>query len=399
MMAVYEYTAQDATGHVFSGTYSDIGSVGMLRDELAKMGYVLVKAQQSKVAASKPARIKRSEVVTFAYKFGGMYSAGLSILRCLETLEQQAENQAFRDIIADIRQEIETGSSLGKAFGKYRNIFSDFFLGMIEAGESGGKLAESLEMSATYLEKQADLKRKVKSAFAYPVVVGITCFMVVVCLLVFVVPIFSKLYEQLHVALPGPTQVLVALSSLLRDKWWGILIFGSGTAIVLRWLSRNPHTRAKWDAFKLNIPVFAKLNRMVAVSHFMRTFAMLASVGVSLSRALEVASQVAHNHKMSEIAKELQEAIEAGKPISSSLKNYDIFPPMIVQMAFSGEEVGELASMLNKGVDFLDKDIERIISALIVKLEPALTVVMGVIVGFLLLGVYLPMYDYMHYLE
>jgi len=398
-MAVYEYTAQDATGHVFSGTYSDIGSVGMLRDELAKTGYVLVKAQRSRAVASKPARIKQSEVVMFAYKFGGMYSAGLSILRCLETLEQQAENQSFRYIIADIRQEMETGSSLGKAFGKYRNIFSDFFLGMLEAGESGGKLAEALEMSAAYLEKRADLKRKVKSAFAYPVVVGIMCFVVVVCLLLFVVPVFSKLYEQLHVALPGPTQVLVALSSLLRDKWWGILIFGSGTAIVLRWLSRNPHTRAKWDAFKLNMPVFAKLNRMVVVSHFMRTFSMLASVGVSLSRALEVASQVAHNHKMSEIAKELQEAIEAGKPISSSLENYDIFPPMIKQMAFSGEEVGDLASMLNKGVDFLDKDIERVISALIVKLEPALTVIMGVIVGFLLMGVYLPMYDYMRYLE
>ncbi len=398
-MAVYEYTAQDATGHVFSGTYSDIGSVGMLRDELAKMGYVLVKAQQSRVAASKPARIKRSEVVTFAYKFGGMYSAGLSILRCLETLEQQAENQAFRYIIADIRQEIETGSSLGKAFGKYRNIFSDFFLGMLEAGESGGRLAESLEMSAAYLERQADLKRKVKSAFAYPVVVGATCFVVVGCLLIFVVPIFSKLYKQLHVSLPLPTRFLVYLSLFLRDWWWGILVVIAVATVTLRWLSKKPGTKAKWDLFKLNMPVFAKLNRMVVVSHFTRTFAMLASVGISLTKALEVASKVANNHKLTEITEELQAAIEAGNPISKSLKNHNIFPPMITQMAFSGEEVGELPEMMKKGADFLDKDIERTVSALIVKLEPALTIIMGVIVGFILMGVYLPMYDYMQHLK
>jgi len=398
-MAVYEYTAKDKTGDKFSGTYDGIDNAAMLREELAKMGYVHVKARRKKTQARKGKRIKQSEVVAFAYKFAGMYSAGLSILRCLETMEEQTENQAFKYVIADIRESVETGSSLEKAFVKHRNIFSAFFLGMLEAGESGGKLATALEMSATYLEKQTDLKLKVKSAFAYPIVVGIICFAVVGSLLVFVVPVFSKLYKQLHVPLPGPTQVLVGLSFLVRDWWWGILIVGAGTVIVLRWLSRNPRTRAKWDAFKLNMPVFAKLNRMVVISHFTRTFAMLASVGVSLVKALDVASVVAHNHKLTEIAKELQAAIEAGNSVAKSLKNYDIFPPMITQLAFSGEEVGKLPEMLNKGVDFLDKDIDRTINALIVKLEPALTVIMGAIVGFILMGVYLPMFDYMRHLK
>jgi type IV pilus assembly protein PilC len=147
------------------------------------------------------------------------------------------------------------------------------------------------------------------------------------------------------------------------------------------------------------MPVFAKLNRMLVVSHFTRTFAMLASVGVSLIKALDVASVVAHNHKVTEITKELQEAIETGNPVAKSLKEHDIFPPIIIQLAASGEEVGRLPEMLNKGVDFLDKDIDRIINALVVKLEPAATVIMGAIVGFILISAYLPMFDYMRHLK
>jgi len=398
-MAVYEYTAKDETGNKFSGTSSEINTVAALREELAKMGYVLVKARRAKSTSKKRKKIKGSEVVAFTYKFSGMYSAGLSIIRCLETLEEQTENQAFRQVIADIRQRVETGSSLKNAFEKYSGLFSDFFLGMIEAGESGGKLAASLEMSAVYIEKQTELKRKVKAAFIYPVVVGIVCFVAIGFLLVFIVPMFSKLYKKLHVSLPGPTQALVDLSSLIRSWWWAIIILGVAAVILLRRLSKNPQIKAQWDVFKLKMPVFAKLNRMVVISHFTRTFAMLASVGVSLIEALDVASLVAHNHKMAQITKELQESIQAGNPVGKSLKNYDIFPAMITQLAISGEEVGQLPEMLNKGADFLDKDIDRAINALLVKLEPALTLIMGTIVGFILMAVYLPMLDYMRHLK
>lgn len=397
-MAVYDYTAKDENGETLVGTYDDIDSVSLLRQELEKMGYVLVKARRQKSVTPKRRRIKQSEVVTFIYKFAEMYSAGLSITRSLEVLEEQSNNPAFGCIVADIRQSIEDGSSLEKAFANHRNIFSDFFCGMLEAGESGGKLAESLEMSAVYLEKQMDMKRRIKSAFAYPVVVGVVCVVVVACLMAFVVPIFSKVYKQLHVRLPGPTQALVSLSSLLRSYWWAIPFVVAGTAAALWWLLRNPAIRAKWDVFKLNMPILGKVNRMVAISHFTRTFGMLTSVGVSPIRALDVASEVAHNHKLTGIAKELQDTIEKGSSVGESLKNHDIFPPMIVHLALSGEEVGQVAQMLNKGADFLDKDIDRTVNALIVKLEPALTVIVGIIVGFILMAVYLPMFDYMRYL-
>ncbi len=398
-MAVYEYTAKDETGNTFSGTYNDVENVAVLREELTKMGYALVKTRRGGKPAGKRKKVKQMEVTAFAYELAGMYSAGLSIVNCLETLEEQIKNQAFKHIIADIRQSIETGSSLAKAFGKYGNVFSDFFLGMLEAGETGGKLATALELSATYLEKQLTLKRKVKSAFAYPVVVSIMCFVVIGFLLGFVIPVFLKLYKQMHVPLPGPTQVLINLSVIVRDWWWAILIVAVAAGMVLQKLSKRLHIRARWDVFKLNMPVFGKLNRMLVVSHFTQTLAMLLSVGVPLVQALEVAGMVAHNHKMTEIAKELQKAVETGNPVAKSLKEHDIFPPIITQLAASGEEVGILPEMLNKGVAFLDRDIETTISALLVKLEPTLLVIMGAIVGFILMSTYLPMFDYMSHLK
>jgi type IV pilus assembly protein PilC len=294
---------------------------------------------------------------------------------------------------------VETGSSLEKAFGKYTDIFSNFFVGMLEAGESGAKLGEALEMSATFLEKRMDIRRKIRSAFAYPIMVCIVCLGVVGALIGFVVPVFSKLYGQLHVRMPAPTQALVELSALFRGYWWLILMLGVAVPILWHRFSRDPRIRARLDVIGLSMPVVGKLNRMVVMSHFTRTFAMLASVGVSLIRSLEVASTVAHNHKLSEVTKELQLAVSAGNSIGESFRKHDIFPPVITQLALSGEEVGELPQMLSRGADFLDKDIERTVHSLIVKLEPILTVIMGLVVGFILMAVYLPMFDYMRHLN
>ncbi|MGD8786682.1 MAG: type II secretion system F family protein [Phycisphaerales bacterium] len=398
-MAVYDYTAKDENGNTLTGIYDDIDNVAVLREELSKMGYALVKARRRKNLGIRCRKIRQSEVVTSIYRFAEMYSAGLSIARCIEILEEQSENPAFGHILADVRQSVENGSSLESAFGKYSDVFSDFFTGMLEAGESGGKLSEALEMSAVYIEKRMHIRQKIKSAFTYPIVVTVICFIVVSCLVTFVVPVFSKMYDQFNLVLPVPTRALVGLSALVKDFWWAIPIVVVGAAIILRKLFRNPNARAGWDIFKLKMPVLGKLNRMVIVSQFTRTFGMLISVGVSVIRALEVASQVGNNHKLSEITKEIQESIEKGQSIGSSLEKHDIFPSMIVQLAISGEEAGEVSQMLTKGADFLDKDIDRITRALIVKLEPVLTVIMGLIIGLVLLAVYLPIFDYMSQLK
>jgi type IV pilus assembly protein PilC len=222
-MAVYEYTAQDEAGEIFRGMYEDVSGISALKQELSKIGYNLVHAKRKRVIKPGSMRVRRADVVAFAYKFAGMCGAGLTIVQCLDTLGKQTDNRSLRFIISDIRRNIESGSSLTNAFDKYRHVFSDFFLGMIEAGESGGKLAENLEISAKYLEKKADLANKLSAALTYPVIVVIVCFAIVTALVIFVIPVFSKIYRQLGVPLPGPTQLLVILSIIVR-KLWLILI-------------------------------------------------------------------------------------------------------------------------------------------------------------------------------
>ncbi|RKY07800.1 MAG: hypothetical protein DRP65_09990 [Planctomycetota bacterium] len=399
-MADFNYIAKDANGNEFSGVYTDIDSTSALRTELGKMGYTLVKARrQGRGVGKKSGKIKHNEIVAFAYEFAGMYSAGLSIVRCLETFEEQTENYALKSVISDVKQHIETGSSLKDAFEKYRSIFSDFFLGMVEAGEAGGKLGETLQMAATYLEKQADTKRKVKAAFAYPVVVGLMCMVIVTILVIFVIPVFQKLYNQLHVSLPGPTLLLITISKVTRGYWWLALPAIFLIVYIGRKIFRNPACKAKIDVFKLKMPVFGKLNRMVVVSRFIRTFAMMSSAGVPVVEALGVAKQVANNDEMKKIAETIQKEIVTGSTLADPMSRYSIFPPIIIQLAAAGEEAGILPEMLTKGVDFLDNHIDRLVKSLLIKIEPALSVIMGAIVGSILLGVYLPMFDYMGHVK
>lgn len=400
-MAVFEYIAKDTSGSKFSGVYTDIDSISALRQELSKMGYTLVKAHREKKSSgsARQKKIKQIEVVAFAYEFAGMYSAGLSITRCLETFESQSENPVLKDIIADVRQRIETGSTLTDAFDKHRAVFSDFFLGMVEAGEAGGKLGETLQMAAVYLEKQADLRAKVKSAFAYPIVVCVMCIVIVSALIIFVIPVFEKLYSQLNVTLPGPTQALIFISQMVRDNWmvtFPSLVIGF---FVIRKVSRLPSVIPKLDSIKLSMPVFGKLNRMVVVSRFIRTFAMMAKAGVPVVEALDLGIRVADNSVMKKIGKDMQEEILTGNSVADPMSKNSIFPPMIVQMAASGEEAGILPEMLTKGVDFLDAQIERSIASLLVKIEPILSIVLGLVVGSILMGVYLPMFDYMGHVK
>jgi len=398
-MAVFQYTARDRAGNEFSSVYTDVASVETLREELVKLGCVLIRAQRQRATKRRSGRIRRRDVASFAYKFGGMHSAGLSITSCLETLEQQTESGAFRDVIADVRRRVQAGSSLRAAFEQHRAVFSDFFLGIIDAGESSGKLSQSLEASAQFLEKRLELQQKVRAAFVYPIVVAFVCSVVVTCLLIFVVPTFSHLYRKMHVALPAPTQILVALSAILRGWWWLLLPLMAGLALGFRRLLANPVIRVRWDRLKIRIPLLGPLSRLILVSQFIRTLGMLISVGVPIIDAIATAGRVARNEEMARITSDLQQAVRSGRPVAQSLRTHDIFPPLVVQLVASGEEAGILPEMLTKAADLVDKDVDRLAASLLVKLEPTLTVIMGLIIGLILMGVYLPMFDYMAHLK
>ena len=394
-MAVYEYVAKDAAGREFSGVYSEINNVEVLQDELAKIDCVLIKARHKKSLTPKKQKIKKSEIVTFAYKFAGMYSAGLPILSCLETMEEQTANPSFKYIIADVKHSVQTGSNLKEACARHGQLFSKFFLGMIEAGEASGKLGTTLHMSAQYLEKREEIKRKIISAFAYPVIVTVLCFAVIIFLLTFVMPTFAQMYSQAGLDLPGPTLVLIAFSSVIIHKWWILLIIIGIITACIKWLFKKPKVQLGWDSFKLNMPFFGKLNRLLAASHFTRTFAMLTSVGVPLIDAIELFGAVTQNRCFSEITADMKQMVKAGFTVTKTFKCFPIFPSLIVELAASGEQSGQLPDMLGKGADLLDKDIDTTINSYLTKLEPALTLTMGLIVGLILIGAYLPMFDYM----
>jgi type IV pilus assembly protein PilC len=398
-VAAYQYIARDDAGNEFSSLYTDVESVETLRNELRKLGYVLVRARRQRAPATPRHHVQPREVASFAYKFGGMYSAGLSIAQCLETLERQTGNRAFRVILADIRRRVEAGASLRAAFEPHRKIFSDFFLGMIDAGESSGRLLPSLEASAHYLEKRLELQQKARATFAYPIVVGGVCAIVVTCLLIFVVPVFSQLYRKMHVQLPGPTRALVMFSLVLRYWWWVLLPGLVGIVLGLGRLFAHPRVRTRWDRLKLWLPLLGPWHRLMLVSQFIRTLGMLLSVGVPIIEALETVGRVARNEEITRITVDLRQAIRAGRPLAGSLRTHELFPPMVVQLVASGEEAGILPVMLAKAADLLDKDVDRLAASLLVKLEPALTVLMGLIIGLILMGVYLPMFDYMAHLR
>ncbi len=398
-MTSFAYTAKDHQGRKFSGTIDNAVTANDVRDELEKMGYSLLKVHKNKRRMGWFKRITQDEVVEFTFKFAGMYSAGLGVMHCLEVLEEQAENLALKDILTDIRKRVDGGASLRKAFEPHESVFSGYFLGMIEAGESSGELCNVLNMTAEYLENKMLIHRKVKQAFTYPIVVVSVCTVVISALIMFVVPMFSKIYARMNVPLPVPTQFLVQVSELVHNWWYLIIavvvVVAFGTK---RWL-KNPDNRMRIDKAKLRLPVFGKLNRLVVVSRFNRTFATLISVGVPLVEALDVAQHVAANQHMAEVTETLKGKIQVGTAVARALEVHDIFPSIIIHMADSGEQAGRLPEMLIKGSEFLDKDIDRIVSNLLVKLEPLLTVTMGSLIGVILMAVYLPMIDYMNHLN
>lgn len=398
-MATYTYIAKDKRGNQCAGTYADVRSVAMLRKELGKIGYTLVKACKQKAQRHRRQRIADRDIIGFTFQFGEMYSAGLSVLECLETLEEQTKHHGLKVVVTDIRDSVAKGSSLRNAFAKHEAVFSSFLVGMIEAGETGAKLGESLELSAQYLEKRLEMRNRVCAAFIYPTIVAVVALLVIGSLLAFVVPMFAQLYARLHVQLPVPTQVLIFMSQGIR-RWWFVLLLLTGVlALGGQQLLKKPRIQIWVDRLKLTVPVFGKLHQFMMVSRFIRTLSMLLSVGVPLIRAFEVAREVVHNRYWVQITNDIRDSIRSGNPVAKALREHPIFPAVVVRMADSGEQAGVLPSMLNKAAGFLDKDIDRMVNSLLTKLEPALTLVLGGVIGLLLMGVYLPMLDYMNHLK
>jgi type IV pilus assembly protein PilC len=333
------------------------------------------------------------DLVVFSRQLATMIDAGLSILRALSILSEQTESKSLAKVIADMKVDIEQGLSFSQAVARQSKTFPPIYLAMVRAGETGGVLDEVMERLASTLEKQMELRAKIKSAMTYPVVVAGIVVLIVTAMLLFVVPMFEGMYKDLGGQLPLPTRILISASNFVTKTWWliGLLIIG-GVFFFRRWVAK-PEGRLTFDRFKLRLPIFGPLMRKTALARFARTLASLVRSGVPIMESLDIVGETAGNAVVSTALVETRERVRLGESVSAALTNDDVFPPMVVQMIAVGEETGALDHLLEKIADFYDGEVQSTVDSLTSLIEPGLMVFMGISVGGMVIALYLPMFQ------
>src|SRR4051794_20019450 len=400
MPETFQYKVKDKNGKLVEGSL-EAENAQLVVSKLRSMGYVPIEIQQSGGATLQRElklpgfsdRVKLKDVAVFSRQFATMINSGLSLLRSLNILAEQTESKALADIVNQVRMDVEKGSSLSQAMTKHPKAFGRLYVSMVRAGEVGGALDSVLLRLADTIEKQVELRRKVKSAMTYPVVVAMLVLTIVTAMLLFVIPMFQGIYAQLGGTLPAPTQFLIAISNVCRKLWWAIFIVEIGGAIAFRKWINSEEGRKQWDAIKLKVPIFGKLVRKTALARFSRTLSALVRSGVPILESLDIVAETAGNHVVANAVRETQAAVKRGDPLSKKLEEHPVFPPMVVQMMAVGEETGALDEMLDKIADFYDQEVEATVDALTSLIEPILIVVMGVCVGGMIISLYLPMFN------
>jgi type IV pilus assembly protein PilC len=405
MPSTFAYKVRDKEGRLVEGSL-EADSPELVINKLRSMGYVPVAVDRADSSALKKdiklpfgGRVKQKDVAVFSRQFATMINAGLSLIRALHILEEQTENEKLRETSRSVRTDVERGASLAQALGRHPKVFNRLYVAMVKAGEAGGVLDSVLLNLAATIEKQVELKRKIKSAMTYPVAVFSLVCIIVTAMLMFVVPTFENLYKDLGGTLPGPTRLLLAVSRFMTSFFPFILLAGIiGVVLLRRWIATD-QGRAVWDAMKLRLPVFGKLVHKTAITRFCRTLSVLLRSGVPVLESLEITSETVDNVVVARAVKGTQEAVKGGESMASPLANEAVFPPMVVQMLSVGEETGAVDDMLDRVADFYDQEIEAMVDALTSLLEPLLIVLMGGTVGGMVIALYMPMFNIINLIQ
>ncbi|MCJ7725680.1 MAG: type II secretion system F family protein [Acidimicrobiia bacterium] len=397
---MFEFKARDRSGKVHDGQLEATSS-GAVVKSLRDRGLMPLSVNEKKASSLQKeikipgfgGKIKQKEMALFSRQLATMVNSGLTLIRALGILEDQSENTVIKRIVAEVRSKVEQGVSLSVAMEEHPKAFSTLYVSMVRAGEVGGALDETLNRLADTLESQARLRSQIKSAMAYPVVVLNLIMFIVMAMLVFVVPIFEKMYADLGGTLPIPTQMLINISRFITSKWWLIaLVIGGLVFGFKRWKATDAGLR-QWDALKLKFPIFGKLTQKVSISRFARTFSVLSRTGVPVLQALDIVAQTAGNSVVSDAVLDVQASVKRGESLAQPLERHEVFPPMVTQMMAVGEETGAIDAMLSKVADYYDREVDDTVAALTSLIEPLLIVVMGVVVGGILISLYLPMFN------
>lgn len=338
-------------------------------------------------------RVKHEELIIFTEQFATLISSGLSIVDSLDGLAEQTENKTLKTVILNIRADIERGVSLSNAFKKYNRIFPEIYINLITVGEATGNLDKVLRSIAGYLERDLSVRRKISSAFAYPRFVIIVVIAVVIFLVSFILPQFVSIYAQAGEELPTPTKILLSISNFIRNNYL-ILIIGAVLIYVgYRIFYSTKAGKLFIDRYKLNIPVFGKINKMGVLSRFLHSFALVVGSGINIVEAIDISSKVSGNAYLVKELEEVRGAIVGGESLSAAVRERKFFPGIMSQMVSVGERSGSLDSMLEKLADLWDKDIDYMINTLSARIEPTLIIILAFIVGFVALAMYLPMFS------
>jgi type IV pilus assembly protein PilC len=393
-MAVFVWEGKLANGSVKKGEIeaADKAAASMLLKR-QRIIPTKVKAKPKELNIFSQKGVKTKDLVVFTRQFSTMISAGLPLVQCLDILSSQQPNPAFKKILSQIKGDVEGGSTFADALSKHPKVFDSLFVNLVAAGEVGGVLDNVLNRLAVYMEKNENLKNKVKSAMTYPIIVLCVAFLVVAVLMIFVIPTFQDMFNQFGSALPGPTQFVVNLSNFFRKFWYVVLGLPFVIFFVFKAVSNQEKGRYYLDKTALQLPILGPLLRKVAVAKFTRTLGTMISSGVPIMDGLEITSKTAGNMIVENAIKKVRAAISEGKSMSEPLEETGIFPGMVVQMISVGEATGAMDQMLAKIADFYDEEVDTAVETLTSALEPMLMVFLGGVVGFIVVAMYLPIFQ------
>jgi len=336
--------------------------------------------------------IKAADVVVFTRQLATMIDAGLPIVQCLDILAQQTEKKVFRNVIRQMKEDVESGSTFSDALKKHSRHFDDLFISMVGAGEIGGILDTILQRLAHYMEKTMKLKRKIKGAMIYPAVVVSVAVVVTAVLLIFVIPVFKELFGSFGQELPAPTRICIALSDFTIANIHFMIIAAVIAFVGLKQLYRTEGGQLAIDSFLLQTPVFGDLIRKSSVARFTRTLSTLVSSGVPILDALLITAQTSGNKVIERAVLSTRVSISEGNSIHEPLTKSKVFPPMVCHMISVGESTGALDSMLNKIAEFYEDEVDNMVNNLTTLMEPIIIVFLGIVIGGLVVAMYLPIF-------
>src|SRR4026209_1349716 len=396
-MITFSYQARDMSGKIVSGIQDALNEDNAVTSLMSR-GLMVLSLQQ-KAASSRSKNkvwtVKETDLVLFTRQLATMIEAGISLVQALTALYEQCDakrQKSLRNVIGDVTARVQGGDTFLESIAKHPRVFNRLFISMVKAGEHGGLLSEILDRLAGFLEASSRLRKKIKSAMTYPVIVVCIAIAITTFLIVRVVPVFGEIFADFGAKLPAPTQFLIDVSNFVRGEWYFLVAGIAGTIFGVRAFLRSTRGKQLWDRWKLKLPVFGPLVHKICMSRFARTFAQLIRSGVPILEVLDIVGGSSGNHVVETAIKDVGADVEKGDNLSVSLSRKSIFPPMLLRMVAAGEATGKIDTMLEKMADFWDEEIEAMLDALTSLIEPMLIVFLGVIVGGIVIAMFLPIF-------